>query len=411
MTKDQALELLFQKNEAERALHVAQALIQWDADISGVPEKSLQARGAAAGWLSGENFRRFIAPDTLEAIETLEACDGELTPYERAMARETGRAYRKLKAVPPEELQAFSAVTSQAKTVWAAARAKGDFAMILPYYEKVFAYKRRLCEWCGYEKHPYDALLDDYDRGANVEMLDGFFGTLRERIVPLIKAIGQADKGTKGVSGLFDIDKQRALLPWLADFVGYDRQRGKSGEVPHPFCSTITRDDVRITTRYHGDNPLLGIFSTIHECGHAIYEQNMLADMERYGLAECASMGIHESQSRFYENIIGRSRPFMGHLLPKLKNSFDYFAGWDEEQLYRTINIAQPSFIRIEADELTYSVHIMVRYELEKALVMGEIKVADLPGLWADKYEELLGIRPQSLAEGVLQDVHWSAGS
>jgi len=411
MTKTQALDLLFDKIRVNKALGMASSLEHWDAATLGVPEKSITARGTAAGWLQGENFRQFMAPETIEAIETLEALSNELNEYERVMTREMGRKYRKLKAVPSAEFEQFCALTAEAQVVWETAREKCDYEMMLPYYEKLFDYQRRLCDWYGYETHPYDALLDDYERGATVETLDGFFAALREKIVPLLKDIVKQGKQPKEISGLFDIDTQRKLMPWLTDFAGFDRQRGKVGEVEHPFCTTINRNDVRITTKYHEKSILSSVYSIIHECGHAIYEQNMREEMERYGLATEASMGMHESQSRLYENMISRSRAFAERLLPQLRDRFDYFADWDEEMLYRAINIARPSLIRIEADELTYSLHIMIRYELEKALITGEIKVADLPELWSNKYNEMLGIRPTSLANGVLQDVHWSMGA
>ena len=411
MTKQQALDTLFAKNAAIRALNMAETLIHWDAATSGVPEKSLSMRGAASGWLSGESFRRFIAPDTLECLETLSAHKSELNTLEAAMVRELGRTYHKMKAIPPEEFQAFMALVAESEPVWAKAREQRDFAMISPYYEKIFDFARRMCDWYGYEKHPYDALLDDFEKGASVALLDDFFGALREKISPLIKEISRTDRQPPEITGSFDIDKQRKLLPWLCDFVGYDRERGKVGEVEHPFCTTVNRHDVRITTKYHADSLLSALYSTIHESGHAVYEQNMAEELDSYALYDAASTGMHESQSRLYENIIGRSRAFAGILLPRLNEQFDYFADWNEDMLYRAVNIARPSLIRIEADELTYSLHIMVRYELEKALMMGEIKVKDLPGLWADKYEEILGIRPNNLAEGVLQDVHWSMGA
>jgi len=410
MTKQQALDLLAQKLEATRALNMADTLMHWDAATLGVPEKSLVSRGAATGWLAGEAFSRFIAEDTLEAIETLEAVDGELTELELAMLREMGRDYRKAKAVPPEEMQAYYALTAQAQSIWEKARETNKFAMIQPYYEKVFDFNRRLCDWYGYTDHPYDALLDGYEKGATVEMLDSFFALLSNKIAPLVKMIGESGKQPREIKGIFPIEKQRELTPWLCKFSGYDISRGKIGEVEHPFCTAISRNDVRITTKYHEDSILSSLFSVIHESGHALYEQNMDEELESYGLAIEASMGMHESQSRMLENMIGRSRAFAGVLLPKLQGLFDNFTEWSEEELYRAVNIARPSLIRIEADELTYCLHIIVRYELEKALLTGEAKVCDLPGLWADKYEELLGIRPPNDAKGVLQDVHWSAG-
>jgi len=411
MTKKQALDYLLGMNEALKALGMAQSIDYWDALTSGVPEKSLAARGAASGWLGGESFRRFIAPETLEAVETLEALSGELNEFEAPMIREMGRTYRKMKAVPPEEFQAFSTLTAQSQIVWETAREKCDYELILPYYEKIFDYQRRLCDWYGYEKHPYDALLDDYELGATVETLDGFFSALRENITPLIKDISRSGKQPVEILGLFDIEKQKELVPWLTDFIGYDRTRGKIGEVEHPFCTTINRHDVRITTKYHKDNLMSSVYSILHECGHAIYEQNIDEELSRYNLDDGASMSVHESQSRLHENILCRSRAFAGVFLPQLRGLFDYFKDWDEDMLYRAVNVASPSLIRINADELTYSLHIMVRYELEKGLMTGDIKASMLPGLWDDKYEELLGIRPGNLAEGVLQDVHWSGGS
>jgi len=410
VTKAQALDLLFGKINDVLALGMAESLFLWDATTSGVPAKSLGVRGAAAGWLSGEAFRRLIAPDTLEAVETLESIGGELSVYEAAMVREIGRKYRKFKAIPPDEFQAFMALAAQSEPVWEAARSKRDFDMMLPYYDKIFDFLRRKCDCFGFDAHPYDALLDEYEMGATVEILDGFFNAMREKIVPLLGEITKRGKQPRTVTGSFDISGQRALAPWLTGFVGYDLSRGKIGEVQHPYCTSLSRNDVRITTKYHENQLFSAIYSTIHESGHALYEQNMDEALERYYLAIAPSMGLHESQSRFFENMICRSRTFAGLLLPKLREQYDYFSDWDEEALFRAVNIARPSFIRIEADELTYCLHIIVRYELEKALMAGEIKASMLPQLWDDKYEELLGVRPGNVAEGVLQDVHWSRG-
>ena len=410
MTKKEALDLLAEKLEAIRALGLASGLIHWDAATTGIPEKSLEVRGNAAGWLGGESFSRFIAPDSIKAIEVLENHLDELNELEKAMVREWGRNYRKAQAIPPEEMKAYDSLLAKAESVWEKAREKDDFAMVKPYYEKIFAFNRRMCDWYGYKDHPYDALLDDYDKGTTVEMADEFFSLLREKITPLVKMINASDKKPPEIKGTFPIEKQRELTKWLCDVFGYDKTRGKIGEVEHPFCSTITRNDVRITTKYHENNLLSSIYSVIHEVGHAIFEQNMPEELDEYGLGDAASHGTHESQSRLYENMIGRSRAFAEILLPKLKELFDGFEDWDSEMLYRAINVARPSLIRIEADELTYCLHIIVRYELEKAIISGEIEVDDLPELWATKYEELIGIRPENYSKGVLQDVHWSAG-
>jgi len=410
MTKTQALDLLLGKLQAGRALGMAGATMQWDAQTTGVPEKSLGDRGMAMGWLQGEMLSLLTAPDTHEAIQTLEAVSGELNPTERAMVRELGSKYKKLNAVPPEEYKKYSEMITKSMMVWETAREKRDYDMMLPYYEKIFEYQRRLCDWFGYEKHPYDALLDDYDKGSTVELLDGFFSALREKVVPLFLEIVKQGKQPTEIIGSFDIEKQRALMPWLAKFTGYDLSRGKVGEVEHPFCMSLSHNDVRITTKYHENSLQSALFSTIHECGHAIYQQNMGEELYRFGLADGASCAMHESQSRLYENMICRSKAFAGQLLPKLREQFDYFNNWDEEMLYRAVNVTRPSLIRIEADELTYSLHVMVRYELEKAIISGDVKIKDLPQLWSDKYQEFIGVRPNDLADGVLQDCHWAYG-
>ena len=410
MNKVQALELLFAKIEEIHHISSALSIIQWDASTTGVPEKSLATRGESVGWLSGRIFNRMVASDTMEAIETLEACGSELTDYEAAMTRNLGRTCRKMQAVPSDEFEEFSSLTAQAQMVWETARAKDDFNLILPYYEKIFAYQRRLCDWYGYMDNPYNALLDDYERDASVEILDDFFSVLSDRILPLVKEITLNGRNPREIVGVFDIEKQKELLPWLTDFVGFDRTRGKTGEVEHPFTISVDNNDVRISTKYHSDSILSSIYSIIHESGHGIYEQNFLRALRRYDLADGASMGIHESQSRLYENIFCRSRAFSGLLLHKLQGLYDYFNDWNEDSFYRALNISRPSLIRIEADELTYCLHIMIRYELEKALINGDIKVADLPEIWNDRYAEVIGIRPSNDAKGVLQDIHWSGG-
>jgi carboxypeptidase Taq len=214
------------------------------------------------------------------------------------------------------------------------------------------------------------------------------------------------------LTGAFPVDRQRALAPWLAGALGFDLARGGFGEVAHPYTMTVNRDDVRVTTRYDERAPLNAIYSTIHECGHGIYEQNMDPALDAYGLGEGASMSVHESQSRLYENFIGRSRAFCGLLLPKLQELFpQQMEGWDRDALYRAANAVAPSPIRILADELTYCLHIMVRYELEKGLIEGALSVDGLPAAWNAAYERYLGVTPRDDAEGVLQDVHWSGGT
>lgn len=410
LTKEKALELLQGKITACRALGEAQAMFHWDATTSGVPEKSLGERAKASGWLSGESFRIIVADDTAEAVKTLEGTMDELDAYEQAMVKELSLQLKKIRAVPPDEMQEYMTLVAESETVWEKARAENDFNMIAPYYEKIFAFQRKLCDWYGYEEHPYDALLDDYEKGATVKMLDGFFAELRAKIVPILDTVTKSGKTPRKLNGEYPAGLQRELAEWLCGLVGYDVTRGKIGEAEHPYTITMSRNDVRITTKYHEDNLLSALYSTVHEAGHGLYEQNMEAKLDDYALGDGASMGMHESQSRLYENVIGRSRAFAELLLPKLHERFPSLSDWTVDDLYFAMNEAKPSLIRIEADELTYCLHIMVRYELEKALINGEINVSELPGLWNAKYEELLGVCSPDDAHGVLQDVHWGAG-
>ena len=326
------------------------------------------------------------------------------------MVRDIARTYRLNKAIPIDELEKFSALTTEADSVWRTAKEKSDFAAVAPYYDQIFGFMRRVADWRGYDEHPYNALLDEYEIGLTVHTLDEFFQALRGTIVPLLRKVADSGKRMREVSGKFPIDKQRALAARLAALVGFDSSRGRLGETVHPYSLTVNPDDVRIAVAYHEDDLLSTVFSTIHECGHAIYNQGVRKDLYPYGLSDSMSMGLHESQSRFYENILGRSRAFSGVLLNLLREQFDYFRDWSADELYAAVNVARPSLIRTEADELTYCLHIMVRYEIEKKIMQGEVHAKDLPELWSTLYQEYLGIHPKNHAEGVLQDTHWSGG-
>ncbi|MDR1569568.1 MAG: carboxypeptidase M32 [Oscillospiraceae bacterium] len=410
MTKQEALNILKGKIAETQAIGQLSNVFHWDSTTDGgAPKTSFGYRSASIAFSSGEQYKRIVADDTRAAFETLEG-DASLTSEEAAMARDFARAYRLNSAIPKAELEKFSALTTEADNAWRAAKDKSDYASVESYFARIFDFVRRVADWRGYKDHPYDALLDEYEIGLTVRTLDGFFGELRGTIVPLLRKIAHSDAKPRKVKERFLPGQQRILTYRLADMVGFDSSRGRVGETVHPYSMMINPDDIRIAIAYNGDL-LSGLYSTIHECGHAIYNQGVRKDLYPYGLSDSMSMGMHESQSRFYENIIGRSRAFTGVLLRLLKVRFPYFQDWSADELYSAVNIADPSLIRTEADELTYCLHIMVRYEIEKKILQGEVNTNELPELWNALYKEYLGISPKKHSEGVLQDTHWSGGA
>ena len=321
--------------------------------------------------------------------------------------------YEQIACIPVEEYAAFSNLKTQSSAAWEEAKEKSDFSIFQPYLQKVIDFQRKYVTYRNLEGHPYNTLLQDYERGLTVEVADRFFEQLKEVIVPLLKKI--SDKNMEvpspfaGVS--YSIEGQRAFSEKILEKMNFNKDSGVIAESVHPFTMNLTREDVRITTAYQEDYALSSIYSTIHECGHGLYEQNIGEDIGFSKAATGTTMGIHESQSRIYENNIGRSKAFWSAYFPILKDIFpDQLKSADADLCYRASNDVKASLIRIEADELTYSLHIMVRYELEKAIFEGKLEAKDLPAAWNEKYHEYLGLTPSKDSEGVLQDVHWSEG-
>ena len=308
---------------------------------------------------------------------------------------------------------AFSQLVNEADAVWRRAKVENDFPAFRPVLDQIVSYNRKFAGYYDPDKAPYDALLDEYERGMDTAALDRFFSTLRERLVPLLQKVAAAPRpDDRFLHGSFPVEEQRALSEDLMERMGLDREHCGIAETEHPFTTNANNKDVRITTHYYPDNFTSSMFSVIHEGGHALYELGVADELQYTCLAGGVSMGIHESQSRFYENIIGRSRPFLEALLPTLKKRFPgRLDGVDGAMLYRAVNRVEPSLIRIEADELTYPLHIMVRYEIEKKLIAGEMEAGDVPAAWNALYQEYLGVEVPDDRRGCLQDSHWSGGS
>jgi len=393
----------------------ALSILNWDMRTKA-PRKGMDARSELIGVLSGEHFKLSTSAELEEHLQALSepATYASLDPVTQAMVREVKKEYERSKKLPADRFQEFVVLTAQAGTVWEDARATNDFALFRPYLEKIVQFTLEFIDYWGHEGNKYDTLLDMYEPGMKSAQLDTIFATLREKTVGLVAAIAQSPNkpDTSFLTKAFDEGEQEAFSRFILEKIGYDFQAGRLDRSVHPFCTSFAPGDVRITTRFDPNDFRVALFGCIHEAGHAIYEQNIHPDLQGTPLCDGTSMGIHESQSRFWENMVGRSKRFWTHFYPELLKRFPVqFAGVNVEQFYRAVNQVTPSLIRVEADELTYNLHIMIRYEIEKGLIDQTIEVGDLPAIWNSKMQEYLGIVPPNDKEGVLQDVHWSGGS
>ncbi|MFP4015394.1 MAG: carboxypeptidase M32 [Halanaerobiales bacterium] len=390
------------------------ALLHWDLSTK-IPEKGIKERSNLIALLSSESFR-LTTSDKMESFIDYfvkEENNNKLDSIMRGVVRETKKNYDRFKKIPEEKYRDYVQLTSEAQSIWEKAKNNDDFTLFQPYLEKIIKYNIEFTELWGYDDNRYNALLDNYEPGMTVKKLDNIFTELRKSIVSLLSRI--EDSNTKPVNKLsgrqFDIRKQEKICKKLLEEIGFDFSSGRLDESEHPFTIDITAGDVRLTTHYYPENLSSALFSSLHEGGHGLYEQNINEELIGTPLCTGTSMGIHESQSRFWENIIGRSYRFWNHYFSELKELFpEELKDISLDDFHSSINLIKPSLIRIEADELTYNLHIIIRYEIEKALINEELAVSELPEVWNKKMEEYLGIVPDNNKEGVLQDVHWSSG-
>jgi len=340
---------------------------------------------------------------------------GDLNDYELGVVRILKRKQKYYTRIPPSLLERRDRVAAEASVVWREARQKSDFKMFLPYLEKNIEIKKEEAEKLGYEKHPYDALLDQYDEGLTVKDMDQMFSKLTSALKTILTKVRKENsrfvKDSPLVEKNYEVDSMKKVNKKIIDLLGMPKERFRMDISTHPFEENMSRDDVRITTRYEGTDFKSALFSTIHESGHAIYELQLNEKLQYTPIGVSVSNGFHESQSRFWENVIGRSREFVSLIRPALTENLAFVSSYDDEQLYFYFNEVRPGKIRVEADELTYNFHTALRYQLEKKVIGGEIKASELPELWNETMEEYLGVKPANDAEGLLQDVHWSHGS
>lgn len=397
------------------AFQTARNLFEWD-DQTTAPFGAAEYTSKVIGILSDEYMKSLINDEVRALLAKLkeDVEQAEMNTTQKAIVKELTKTYEQLESIPPEEYRAFHEYTSVANRKWAKARKDNRYEDFAPYLKKIIEYKKKFASYRVKEdQKPYEVLLSDYDECFMIKELDAFFDQVKAEIVPLLKEVAKkAETVDKSYNYLnYDIEKQKEFCKYLSGYVGFDFNRGVIGESAHPFTMQLHNHDVRISDRYIEDNLESAIFSIIHESGHAIYEMNIDDAITQTLVGGGASMGMHESQSRFYENIIGRSRDFWVPIYDKLVAVFpENLSQVTLDHFIRGINKAAPSLIRTEADELSYCIHIIVRYEIEKAIFNDEIDIEELPMLWNKKYQEYMGITPTTDTEGILQDTHWSYG-
>ncbi|MBK6766465.1 MAG: carboxypeptidase M32 [bacterium] len=389
------------------------SVLQWDMQVN-MPPKGAEKRANELAMVSGLAHERLTSKRVGELISTCKTTNGALTEAEQANVREMSRDYDRATKVPQELVEELSRQRSLTHDIWGRAREKADFSLFAPELEKLVELTKQLAEAYGHTGTPYDALVDEYEAGATVVSLTKLFDEMKAVTVPLAEKVihSKVKANFAFEKNRFTAEKQKTFGEGLIEKIGFDRQGGRLDTSIHPFCSGGL-GDVRLTTRYNEHAPQQAIFGIIHEMGHGLYEQGVAPATYGTPLSEALSYGIHESQSRMWENYIGRSLPFWKCFYPQLTSAFgNELAGMSVEDWVLAVNHVERSLVRVEADELTYDLHIILRFEIERDLFAGVISVSDLPKVWNQKVEAYLGITPPNDGkEGVMQDVHWSGGS
>jgi len=407
----QAIEALKKHQQTLAAYNHAIGVVYLDASTAA-PKGTWEGRGKTMAILSEITYNLETSPEVGEMLTFLEQHPEELDALQKRQVEVLRKSYDETRKIPAEECIAYSVLLNDAQAIWEKAKNENDFDAFAPYLEKIVDYNRKFAGYYNPEMEPYDALLNQYEEGMNTKTLDAFFEKLRSSLVPLITRIQQVPQiDDSFLHRHYPVEQQRKFSDYLMEVMGMDRNYCGIAETEHPFTTNFNNKDVRITTHYYENDLANSMYSVIHEGGHALYE---LGADDRYNftvLQGGVSMGIHESQSRFYENLIGRSSAFIHAIFPKVKELFpQQLADVDEQMFYRAVNKAQPSLIRTSADELTYANHIMIRYELEKQLIAGTLAVKDVPAAWNRLYKAYLGVDVPDDASGCLQDTHWAGG-
>ncbi len=398
-------------------------ILHWDARTQ-MPPGGSETRGHQLATLSRFAQQHFVSDETARLLDAAESEIAGEDPdsYRVRAVRQTRQYYDIARRIPADLLSRQATLAPVSEHIWAQARQNDDFNQFAPYLTQMLDIAKELADSVGYEEHPFDGLLFEYEPSMTAAKLKVLFEDLKAGVLPLLKRIVENDKPLEKDLWAYEYDdvKQKAFGLEMVQKFGYDLNRGRLDKTTHPFEISFTRQDVRITTRYDKHYLPMAMFGTFHEAGHGLYEQNIDPALTRTALTTDflgqyavggTSYGAHEASSRLWENQIGRSREFWQKHLPRLQEFFpEQLAGVDAEFMYRAVNRVRPSLIRVEADEVTYNLHIMLRTEIEMGLLDGSLKVSDLPEVWRAKMKEYVGVSPDNDREGVLQDVHWSGG-
>lgn len=417
MTPEQAYETLNQRMKEIALLGNTAGILGWDQEVY-MPGAGAPYRAEQLSLLAGMCHQKFTDPQVGELIAqagSSKTLTGDPFSDSAVNLREWRRSYDRSKKLPQKLVEEMARISSNAQVEWVEARKANQFSRFQPWLEKIIGLTQEQAKCYGYTDHPYDALLEDYEPGLTTAKLNELFPPLKKNLAELVSKITSSKKqpDLSILKRPLPVEKQQAFCRVLAGSIGFDFEKGRIDVSAHPFTTGLGPNDTRITTRFEETNFENAFFSTLHEAGHGIYDQNLPGDAH-YGTprASAVSLGIHESQSRLWENLVGRSLPFWKYFFPELKKAFPgIFDDLSVDQFYFAINHSAPSFIRTESDEVTYNLHVCLRYDIETALISGNLKAADIPAAWNNAMKQYLGVVPPTDTLGCLQDVHWSHGS
>jgi carboxypeptidase Taq len=386
------------------------ALLGWDQEVL-LPSRGIPYRAEQMSWFSGYVHERFTAAEVGEWIAEAEDQTKAGDVVAAANCREWRHEYDRSTCLPTKLVQELAEARVHSQAAWAEARKVSDFRRFSPHLQKLVDLSREHAERWGYDDQLYDALIDRFERGATARGLVGTLGSLRTSLLPIVEAAtSRPPYDRSGLSGHYPVERQQAFNREVAESIGFDFEAGRIDTAVHPFCSGMAPYDTRLTTRYDETDFLSSLFGVLHEAGHGLYEQGLPKDWRGQPVGNSVSLGVHESQSRLWENHVGRSRGFWEKWLPRAIHFFPHLMGLTPEDLYAAVNQAERSHIRVEADEVTYDLHILLRFELECAIFSGDLAIADIPGEWNRRFESYFGLPVRNDAEGCLQDIHWSMG-
>lgn len=392
--------------------HVAN-LLYWDLRTVA-PKEGFERHADAMTYFSTEAFQMGTSEELGSLLAELSVPEEyeKLDDKWKFVVKKMKEDYDRDKRIPKELYERFVRAQAESEHAWEEAKNTSDYAVFAPHLKEMIALTKEITVYTDPDKEVYDALLNQYEEGMDSATIDHIFGELKKELVPLVEQILAAkEPDDSKFHGSFDVDAQAKVQKMLLDYIGFSWEKGAVGTTEHPFTLNFSSKDVRITNHYYEDMPISAMFSAIHEGGHAIFEQNVNPEYDGTIAGSCRYMGLHESQSRFYENVLGRNKNFWLPIYEKLGELLPQFKEITLDEFYREINHVRNSFIRTEADELTYCFHIIIRYEIEKAIFREGVSVEELPALWNRKMQEYLKITPANDAEGILQDMHWSGGS